>query len=190
MTQSRRAFGARRGDRPQAQGRRSARATQLTASVGVADCEARGQGRLRHAQARRARRGPARHGGRVPGAAAGAAAVGRRARRWRNAREAGRHDDRRARGARPGAARRAGSARTATTCSGSRAASMIGRSPRKPARPRAWARSIPTTRTPLRAPRCAATLMQLADGVAARLRSHGLKGRTITLKYRDETSEP
>jgi len=31
------------------------------------------------------------------------------------------------------------------------------------------------------------TLMQLADAVGARLRSHGLKGRTITLKYRDET---
>ncbi len=31
------------------------------------------------------------------------------------------------------------------------------------------------------------TLMQLADGVGARLRSHALKGRTITLKYRDET---
>jgi DNA polymerase-4 len=29
--------------------------------------------------------------------------------------------------------------------------------------------------------------MQLADGVGARLRSHALKGRTITLKYRDET---
>ncbi len=31
------------------------------------------------------------------------------------------------------------------------------------------------------------TLMRLADGVGARLRGHGLKGRTITLKYRDET---
>jgi len=31
------------------------------------------------------------------------------------------------------------------------------------------------------------TLMRLADAVGARLRSHGLKGRTITLKYRDET---
>jgi DNA polymerase-4 len=30
------------------------------------------------------------------------------------------------------------------------------------------------------------TLLQLADGVAARLRAHGLKARTITLKYRDE----
>jgi nucleotidyltransferase/DNA polymerase involved in DNA repair len=31
------------------------------------------------------------------------------------------------------------------------------------------------------------TLLDLADGVARRLRSHGLRGRTITLKYRDET---
>jgi nucleotidyltransferase/DNA polymerase involved in DNA repair len=30
------------------------------------------------------------------------------------------------------------------------------------------------------------TLMRLADGVAARLRGQGLKGRTVTLKYRDE----
>jgi DNA polymerase-4 len=31
------------------------------------------------------------------------------------------------------------------------------------------------------------TLMGLADAVAARLRSHGLRARTVTLKYRDET---
>ena len=31
------------------------------------------------------------------------------------------------------------------------------------------------------------TLLDLADGVAARLRSHGLRGRTVTLKYRDAT---
>jgi nucleotidyltransferase/DNA polymerase involved in DNA repair len=31
------------------------------------------------------------------------------------------------------------------------------------------------------------TLLRLADGVARRLRSHGLKARTVTLKYRDET---
>ncbi len=31
------------------------------------------------------------------------------------------------------------------------------------------------------------TLMRLADGVAERLRAAGLKGRTVTLKYRDET---
>jgi nucleotidyltransferase/DNA polymerase involved in DNA repair len=31
------------------------------------------------------------------------------------------------------------------------------------------------------------TLLSLADAVAARLRGHGLRGRTITLKYRDET---
>jgi DNA polymerase-4 len=31
-----------------------------------------------------------------------------------------------------------------------------------------------------------ATLLQLADAVAARLRSHGLRARTVTLKYRDE----
>jgi nucleotidyltransferase/DNA polymerase involved in DNA repair len=30
------------------------------------------------------------------------------------------------------------------------------------------------------------TLLDLADSVAARLRSHGLRGRTVTLKYRDE----
>jgi DNA polymerase IV len=34
--------------------------------------------------------------------------------------------------------------------------------------------------------RLRATLLALADAVAARLRSHGLRGRTITLKYRDE----
>jgi nucleotidyltransferase/DNA polymerase involved in DNA repair len=34
--------------------------------------------------------------------------------------------------------------------------------------------------------RLRATLLALADGVAARLRAHGLKARTITLKYRDE----
>ena len=34
--------------------------------------------------------------------------------------------------------------------------------------------------------RLRATLLQLADGVAARLRAHSLKARTITLKYRDE----
>jgi DNA polymerase-4 len=34
--------------------------------------------------------------------------------------------------------------------------------------------------------RLRATLLSLADAVAARLRSHGLRGRTITLKYRDE----
>ena len=34
--------------------------------------------------------------------------------------------------------------------------------------------------------RLRATLLQLADGVAARLRAHALKARTITLKYRDE----
>jgi DNA polymerase IV len=31
------------------------------------------------------------------------------------------------------------------------------------------------------------TLLDLADGVGRRLRSHGLRGRTVTLKYRDET---
>jgi nucleotidyltransferase/DNA polymerase involved in DNA repair len=31
------------------------------------------------------------------------------------------------------------------------------------------------------------TLLDLADGVARRLRHHGLKARTVTLKYRDET---
>jgi len=34
--------------------------------------------------------------------------------------------------------------------------------------------------------RLRATLLDLADGVAARLRKHGLRARTITLKYRDE----
>ena len=34
--------------------------------------------------------------------------------------------------------------------------------------------------------RLRATLLELADGVAARLRKHGLRARTITLKYRDE----
>jgi nucleotidyltransferase/DNA polymerase involved in DNA repair len=34
--------------------------------------------------------------------------------------------------------------------------------------------------------RLRATLLQLADAVAARLRGHGLRARTITLKYRDE----
>jgi nucleotidyltransferase/DNA polymerase involved in DNA repair len=32
-----------------------------------------------------------------------------------------------------------------------------------------------------------ATLLDLADAVARRLRGHGLRGRTVTLKYRDET---
>ena len=31
------------------------------------------------------------------------------------------------------------------------------------------------------------TLLDLSDAVARRLRSHGLRARTITLKYRDET---
>jgi DNA polymerase-4 len=31
------------------------------------------------------------------------------------------------------------------------------------------------------------TLLDLADGVAGRLRAHGLRARTLTLKYRDET---
>ncbi len=31
------------------------------------------------------------------------------------------------------------------------------------------------------------TLLTLADGVARRLRSHGIRARTVTLKYRDET---
>ena len=35
--------------------------------------------------------------------------------------------------------------------------------------------------------RLRALLLSLADSVAARLRSHGLKARTLTLKYRDET---
>ena len=30
-------------------------------------------------------------------------------------------------------------------------------------------------------------LLSLADGVARRLRAHGLRARTLTLKYRDET---
>jgi nucleotidyltransferase/DNA polymerase involved in DNA repair len=34
--------------------------------------------------------------------------------------------------------------------------------------------------------RLRATLLQLADAVAARLRSHALRARTVTLKYRDE----
>jgi DNA polymerase-4 len=34
--------------------------------------------------------------------------------------------------------------------------------------------------------RLRATLLQLADAVAARLRRHGLRARTLTLKYRDE----
>ncbi len=34
--------------------------------------------------------------------------------------------------------------------------------------------------------RLRATLLSLADSVAARLRAHGLRGRTVTLKYRDE----
>jgi nucleotidyltransferase/DNA polymerase involved in DNA repair len=37
------------------------------------------------------------------------------------------------------------------------------------------------------AARLRATLLQLSDAVARRLRGHGLKARTITLKYRDET---
>jgi len=36
------------------------------------------------------------------------------------------------------------------------------------------------------AKRLRATLLQLADAVAARLRTHTLRARTITLKYRDE----
>jgi DNA polymerase-4 len=36
------------------------------------------------------------------------------------------------------------------------------------------------------AKRLRATLLALADGVAARLRAHGLRARTVTLKYRDE----
>ncbi len=36
------------------------------------------------------------------------------------------------------------------------------------------------------APRLRATLLSLADGVAGRLRAHGLRARTVTLKYRDE----
>ena len=36
------------------------------------------------------------------------------------------------------------------------------------------------------AARVRATLLALADGVAGRLRSHGLRARTVTLKYRDE----
>ncbi len=35
--------------------------------------------------------------------------------------------------------------------------------------------------------RLRATLMELADTVARRLRAHGLEGRTVTLKYRDQT---
>ena len=35
-------------------------------------------------------------------------------------------------------------------------------------------------------PRLRATLMELSDTVARRLRAHGLQGRTVTLKYRDE----
>ena len=34
--------------------------------------------------------------------------------------------------------------------------------------------------------RIRATLLSLADGIAGRLRSHGLRARTVTLKYRDE----
>ena len=34
--------------------------------------------------------------------------------------------------------------------------------------------------------RLRATLLALADGIAGRLRSHGLRARTVTLKYRDE----
>ena len=40
------------------------------------------------------------------------------------------------------------------------------------------------TRDPARLRR---TLLDLADGVAGRLRNHGLRARTLTLKYRDET---
>jgi DNA polymerase-4 len=36
------------------------------------------------------------------------------------------------------------------------------------------------------AARLRATLLALADGVARRLRAHGLRARTVTLKYRDE----
>jgi nucleotidyltransferase/DNA polymerase involved in DNA repair len=36
------------------------------------------------------------------------------------------------------------------------------------------------------ASRLRATLLDLADGVAGRLRAHGLRARTVTLKYRDE----
>ena len=36
------------------------------------------------------------------------------------------------------------------------------------------------------ATRLRATLLALADGVAVRLRAHGLRARTVTLKYRDE----
>jgi len=35
--------------------------------------------------------------------------------------------------------------------------------------------------------RLRATLLDLADSVARRLRAHGLRGRTVTLKYRDES---
>ena len=150
------------------------------------ELEARRQGRVRHAQARRPDGGRPRDGGRVPGAAAGAAAVGRGAQDGGDARQARGHHDRRAGRARPGAARAQASARTATTCSASRAARTTATSRGSRPERRAWARSTPTTRTPPIPTRLRATLLQLADAVAARLRAHGVRARTVTLKYRDE----
>ena len=157
---------------------RSARDASSRASVGRGRVEARGQDRLRHAQARRPGGGAAGNRGRVPGAAAGAAAVGRRAEDGGAAREAGRAHDRRARGARPEARWSAASARTATTCCCSRAASTTGRWSRSRPRPRAWARSTPTTRTPPTASGCGGRCSSWPTASPRRLRSHGLKART------------
>ena len=154
--------------------------TQLTASVGVADLEARGQDRLRHAQAGRARRRGAGDGGRVPRAAAGAPAVGRGAEDGGAAGEARRRRrsatspaldparlERRLRHPRPRpAAARARRGRAAG----------VGGSRR---RPRASARSTPTTGTPPTATRLRATLLDArrrGRGAAARprpARAHG-----------------
>ena len=89
-------------------------------------------------------------------------------------------------GARPRRGSSAGSGRTATTCSVSPAARTTARCRPRPAGAKSMGQEHTYDEDTGDPKRLRATLLQLADGVAARLRAHELRARTITLKYRDE----
>ena len=150
------------------------------------DDEARGQDRVRPAQARRAGRRAAGRGGGVPRAAADLAAVGRRREDGRGPGRVRRADDRR-----PG--RAAAGRRRAPVRQARRRRSSTGRGASTPTRSHDGdpAKSIGHEHTfdvdtsdPEVIER---TLLAMADGVAGRLRSAGVRASTITVKLRDSS---
>ena len=178
-----RAVRRRPDDRSTDQGRDAGRGRADRIGRGRDD-EARGQDRLGPAQARRAGRRAARGGGRLPGTAPDRAAVGRRRedgeRPWRTTASGRSATSRRSR-------RTSSSAASAST--GRRSSNALaGSIPTRCTMATRPSRSATSTRsTSTRATRevIERTLLAMADGVAGRLRSAGVKAGTIAVKIRD-----